>query len=129
MDLYNKLFPFKLEVPPGASYWPFLIVTILAFSIVVWFVLKVIPGPMIRGILAERQTAIQHSSDQVDSTLRETAEMRDDYRTRLEGIADETRHRMDEAIREAAALRDTILAEAKVTAEAVARREIGRAHV
>ena len=50
---------------------------------------------MIRGILAERQTAIEHANDQVDSTMRETAEMRDDYRNRLEGIADETRHRME----------------------------------
>lgn len=114
--------PFKLDVPPGADFWPFLIVSVLALVLVLLFIFKVYPANEIRGILNEREAAIARAQEQVDQTMRETEEMRNDYRQRLQGIETETQRRLAEAVSEANTLRDSILAEARTSADAIVRR-------
>jgi F-type H+-transporting ATPase subunit b len=118
----QDFFPWIVEHPPEAGFLPFLMVTVIAFLVVAWFVWTKIPGPMIRGILDERRSAIAHAADQVQSTLRETEQMRNDYRLRLEGIHSETERRLAEAVQEAESIRDAILEDAKKVAAAIVQR-------
>jgi F-type H+-transporting ATPase subunit b len=118
----QDFFPWVIEHPPEAGLLPFVMVSVIAFAVVVWFVLKMVPGPMIRGILDERKTAIAHAADQVQSTLRETEHMRNDYRVRLEGIHQETERRLAEAVHEAESLREAILEDARKAAAAIVQR-------
>src|SRR5687767_2647689 len=114
-------FPFILEHPGEYSDLQWLVVRSIGLALVLLVFWKWIL-PMIRQPLQERQLAIVTSSEQVEQTLRETQEMRNDYQVRLTGIAEETERRMQEAVREAEDLGDRILAEARHTAAALARR-------
>ena len=122
MPSLQEFIPWVVEHPPEAGYLPFLMVSVIAFAVVIFFVLKVVPGPMIRGILDERRTAIATAADQVESTLRETEHMRNDYRVRLEGIQHETERRLAEAVQESGTLRDAILEDARKMAAAIVQR-------
>jgi F-type H+-transporting ATPase subunit b len=122
MPSIQEFIPWVVERPPDAGYLPFLMVSVIAFVVVVYFVFKVVPGPMIRGILDERRTAIAHAADQVQSTLSETEHMRNDYRARLEGIQSETERRLADAVNEASTLRDAILEDARKHAAAIVQR-------
>ncbi len=121
MDI-RQFFPWVIEHPSDAPHVQFIIVTVFAFLLVVAFAWKLIPGPMIRGILDERRTAIGHAVDQVESTLRETEQMRNDYRQRLEGIHHETERRLAEAVLEASSLREAILEDAQKASQSIVRR-------
>jgi F-type H+-transporting ATPase subunit b len=118
----HEFIPWVLEHPPEAGYVPFFMVSLIAFALVILFAHKLVPGPMIRLALEERRTAIAHAADQVQSTLRETEHMRNDYRVRLEGIHTETEHRLADAVHEASTLRDSILEDARKVAAAVVQR-------
>src|SRR2546422_5787196 len=102
-------FPFILEHPPEFSDGQWLMVRGLGFLLVIWIFWKFI-RPMITVHLVTRHGAIVEADHQVQSTLRETEEMRNDYQARLETIQDETRRRLDEAVHEAESLREQILA-------------------
>jgi F-type H+-transporting ATPase subunit b len=121
---FSKLLtnPFILEHPGEISDLQWLIVRGIGFVLVIWVIVKFILPTQITPHLVSRREEIQIADDQVKSTLAETAQMRDDYRVRLEGIEDETEARMAEAVREAGDIRDHILTEAKVSAEAIVRR-------
>lgn len=114
-------FPFILEHPAEYSDLQWLIVRGVGFVLVAWIFMKFVL-PMIQQPLRERQGAIITAADQVEQTLKETEEMRNDYRTRLTGIEEETGRRLEEAVREAEELSDRILAEGRQTASALARR-------
>lgn len=118
----QDFFPWIIEHPPEAGLVPFVMVSALGFLVVAWFVWTKIPGPLIRGILDERKTAISHAVDQVQSTLRETEHMRNDYRLRLEGIQQEAERRLGEAVEEAGDLRQAILEDARKVAAAIVQR-------
>lgn len=122
MDILRQMWPWVIEHPPEAGLVPFLTVSFVAFAIVVWFVVTKIPGPMFRTILDERRTAIAHAADQVQSTLRDTEHMRNDYRARLEGIHIETERRLAEAVHEAESIRDAIIEDARKLAAAIVQR-------
>ena len=121
---FSKLLtnPFILEHPAEISDLQWLIVRGIGLALVVWVVVKFILPTQITPHLVNRREEIQIADDQVKSTLAETAQMRDDYRLRLEGIEEETEARMAEAVREAGDIRDHILSDAKLTAEAIVRR-------
>jgi F-type H+-transporting ATPase subunit b len=125
MPSIQEFIPWVVEHPPEAGYVPFLMVSLIAFAVIVWFVWKVMPSPGVTGlgsVLQERRTAIAHAADQVQSTLRETEQMRNDYRTRLEGIQNETERRLVEAVSEASTLRDAILEDARKVAASIVQR-------
>ena len=114
-------FPFILEHPGEYTDLQWLIVRGVGLLLVGLVFFKWIL-PMLQQPLRERQAAIVTSSEQVEQTLRETNEMRNDYRARLTGIEQETDRRLQEAVREAEELSDRILAEARQTASALERR-------
>jgi F-type H+-transporting ATPase subunit b len=118
----QDFFPWVIEHPPEAGLVPFVTVSVLAFLVVGWFVWTKVPGPLIRGILDERKAAIAHAADQVQSTLQETEHMRNDYRTRLEGIQHETELRLADAVRESETIRDAILEDAGKVAASIVQR-------
>lgn len=123
-------FPFILEHPPEFTDIQWLMVRGIGFVLVFWIFWKFI-RPMVGVHLVSRHEAIVEADHQVQSTLHETKEMRDDYQARLESIQDETRRRMDEAVHEAEMLREQILSEARQTATTIARRgedEVAREH-
>ncbi len=115
--------PWALEYPheqvQSSGQW--LIVLTVGFLLLALIVYRFIV-PFVGGLLRERQTAIANAAAQVEQTLTETRSMRSDYQQRLERIEDETAQRMEEAVREADRLREQILAEARVNAEAILRR-------
>jgi F-type H+-transporting ATPase subunit b len=114
-------FPFILEHPAEYSDVQWLIVRGIGF-VLVFLVFWKFVRPMIVQPLRERQGAIITTAEQVEQTLRETEEMRNDYRARLTGIQEETERRLQEAVREAEDLSERILAEARNTANSLARR-------
>jgi len=113
--------PLILEHPAEYSDLQWLIVRGIGFVLVLWIIIKFIV-PMFKGILDTRQTAIVEAATQVETTLRDTQEMRNDYRQRLAQIEDETRQRLADAEREAEDLKERILAEARQNAAALVRR-------
>jgi F-type H+-transporting ATPase subunit b len=113
--------PIVLEHPADITDVQWLIIRTVGFVIVAAIVVKV-GIPVLRGLLTERQRAIQETEDQVAETMRQTSEMRSDYQLRLERIQDEAEQRMADAVREADSLRDHILAEAREVADAIVRR-------
>jgi F-type H+-transporting ATPase subunit b len=114
--------PFVLEFPAGISTTQWLIVRGIGLLLVIWVVVKFILPTQITPHLVGRREEIVIADKQVEDTMRETRQMRDDYRQRLEGIEGETAARMEEAVREAGDLREHIIAEAKLTAESIVRR-------
>lgn len=120
--------PWTLHPPPSITNplvsittYQWLVVNIAGFAALVYIIVKFVV-PVIRGMLNERRKAIEDAADQVASTLAETERMRNDYRQRLESIEDETRARMEEAVAEAARLRDQILQDAQSSAAAIVQR-------
>src|SRR5258707_1149180 len=107
--------PFILEHPAEFSDLQWLLVRGIGFVLVFWIFWKFI-RPMVTVHLVSRHDAIVEADHQVQSTLRETREMRDDYQARLETIHGETQRRLEEAVHEAESLREQILTEAKQAA-------------
>lgn len=114
--------PFILEHPHEISDVQWLIVRLVGLVLLVWIAAKFILPAQIKPHLVSRREDIQTAADQVEATMLETSQMRDDYRQRLARIEDETNARMAEAVREADDLRNHIIREAKQTAEAIVRR-------
>jgi F-type H+-transporting ATPase subunit b len=121
MEFLHK-WPFILEFPKEVNNVQWLIVRLVGLLLVFWIIKKFIWPSMIRTHLVDRHTAIVEADQQVQETMRETADMRNDYRARLEGIEHETQRRLDEAVHEAETLREQILAEAHANAQAIVRR-------
>jgi len=133
MDFSKLLqWPFILEHPDDAQnpitdiQW--ITVRGIGFLLVAWMFMKFVV-PMFSGPMATRRKAIIDAQDQIDSTLKETESMRNDYRQRLDKLEDETQARMSEAVRESEQLSAHILSDAKSIASSIVRRgedEVGR---
>jgi F0F1-type ATP synthase membrane subunit b/b' len=121
---FSKLLhnPFVLEHPGDVSDIQWLIVRGIGFLLVLWIILKFIIPMFFKQQLIDRQQNIVTAAEQVEQTMRETEQMRNDYRVRLERIEDEAEARMAEAIREAEDLRNQILAEEMINSENIVRR-------
>ena len=120
MEFLHK-WPFILEHPAEYSDLQWLAVRGIGLVLLAFVFVKFV-WPMVSVHLISRHAAIVEAASQVEETMRETEEMRNDYRVRLESIHHETQLRLDEAVRESEALREQILAEANVNAEAIVRR-------
>jgi F-type H+-transporting ATPase subunit b len=114
-------FPWGFKPPPDVSQFQWAVVLTAGFILFALVYAKVI-GPIVRSLLQERQAAIIETYNQVETTLRETEQLRNDYVQRLEHIEDETEARMADAVREAEMLRDQILEEARHNAALLIQR-------
>jgi F-type H+-transporting ATPase subunit b len=114
-------FPWGFKPPPDITEFQWAVVLTAGFILFALVYAKII-GPILRSLLKERQEAIIETYDQVETTLRETEQMRNDYRQRLEHIEDETEARMADAVREAETLREQILEEARHNAALLIQR-------
>jgi F-type H+-transporting ATPase subunit b len=111
--------PFKIEDP--SIY----VALLIGFVLIVVFFWKVnIPGsvPYFRDVLGPRAERIQDEQDQVKKALEETERIRNDYKRRLDQIEAEQTQRLNDAVREADAARESIIAEAQESVQAIRRR-------
>lgn len=114
--------PWILEHPAEVTDVQWLIVSTIGFVLVAFIFYKFVLLGMIAPHLKDRTVAIEEADRQVQQTLAETEQLRNDYRQRLERIEEETQQRMTAAIREAENLRDQILADGREHAAALVRR-------
>ncbi|NLI00083.1 MAG: hypothetical protein GX446_11410 [Chthonomonadales bacterium] len=120
--------PWILEHTSDVTNWQWFVVRTVGFLALLYIVVRFIV-PVVGSMLHTRREAITESSEQVRTTLAEAEKMRDDYRARLERIADETALRLQEAVREAEDLQAHIQEEAQQQAAAIVertRRELRR---
>ena len=113
--------PWVLEHPSNINNLQWLIVTGIGFILIAWLVGKFII-PMIGGMLDERKKSIVDAAAQVESTMHEAEQMRNDYKSRLDGIQEETRIRLEAAVKEAEALEQQIRQETDRDAKNVIQR-------
>ncbi len=116
MDPY--VVPWLLEHPADISDFQWIVVRTAGFLALAALVVKLIV-PAIRAKLEERTTTVADSLDQVRQALADAEAIRDDYRDKLDHIAEETQRRLDEAVASAAELRSHIESEARQHAEAI----------
>ncbi len=120
--------PWFLEHTSDVTDLQWLMVRTVGFVLLAAIVVRLIV-PVMRKMLESRRQAIIETTEQVQHTLAETEQLRDDYHVRLERIADETALRMQEAVRESEELQAHILEEARQQAAAMierTRRELKR---
>lgn len=112
--------PFAIEYPDR------ILALLVGFVLIVLLLWKVnVPlfsYPYVSGVLKERAERIARNHAQVERALTEVRQLRDDYAARLRSIEEETRQRIDAAVREAEAVREEIIAEAQETARLLRRR-------
>lgn len=113
--------PWILEHTADVSDVQWLLIRTVGFLALAGIVVRFIV-PVFRQMLASRRQTIIETAEQIRHTREETEKMRDEYRTRLERIADETSARMQEAVREADELQAHIREEARQQAEAIIER-------
>jgi len=122
--------PWLLEHTSEVTDLQWLLVRTAGFAALAFIVVKFIV-PVVRGMLNSRLRTIEETAEQVRSTLEETERMRDDYRERLDNIAEETARRLEAAVAEADQLRQHIEGEARQQSEAIVaqtRAELRREH-
>ncbi|MBM3494743.1 MAG: ATP synthase F0 subunit B [Armatimonadetes bacterium] len=120
--------PWILEHTSDVTNLEWFIVRTVGFIVLAAIVVRFIV-PVIRSMLSVRRQTIVETTEQVRNTLVETEQLRDDYRGRLERIAEETELRLGEAVREAEELQASIRDEAREQADALVertRRELRR---
>jgi F-type H+-transporting ATPase subunit b len=112
--------PFNIEDPKAflAQVIGFILLVLL-----LWYVnVPVFSRPFIRELLVNRETRVEEVHNQLDIAVTDTQKLRDDYAERLRNIEIESRQQIERAVREADAVHDEIIADARRTAEAVVRR-------
>ncbi len=114
--------PFLLEHPPDISNAGYAIVQVVGFLLLAFVFVKLVWPSMVQPHLDARRVAIADAKQQVEQTHNETREMLGDYRRRLEGIHQETQRRIEDALTEAEALRESILADGRTASAAIIRR-------
>lgn len=121
---FSKLLhnPFVMEHTPEISNGQWLTVRGIGFLLVMFVIIRWIWPSMIQPHLNNRKADIIETAHQVEVTLSETEAMRADYEIRLHKIEDEQRARLEEAVHEADALKQQIVAEGEAAANAILRR-------
>ncbi len=100
-----------------------IVVGFILLGLLLWFVnVPQFSRPFFRGLLNERAESIQRKHAQVDQAAAEIQQLRDDYASRLREIETESRKRIQDAVREADAAREEIIADAQNTARQVQLR-------
>jgi len=94
------------------------IIAFLIFAGVFW---KLAQGPLLK-ILDQRQADIQATYDQLDADRDAMVKTRREYEQRLAGIEAEAREQIQNAVKEAQALREQMLSDAQRQAESILER-------
>src|SRR5947207_1460840 len=89
-------FPWKLEHTSQVTSTQWLIISLVGFALIVWVFLKFVWPSMVRPHLVDRHRGIVEAARQVESTMSETRQLRDEYQRRLEQIHEETQRRIEE---------------------------------
>lgn len=122
--------PWVLEHPSDITGAQWFIVRTAGFVLLALIVMRFIV-PVIRGMLENRRQAIVETVEQVRTTLAEAERLRDDYRDRLDHIAEETARRLDAAVADAQQLTEHIETQGREQADAIVaqtRAELRRDH-
>lgn len=98
---------------------PALLLTQIIGFLILLFVLNRFMFKPIFGILDQRQADIKATYDQLDDDRRRMEQTRRDYEQRLAGIETEAREKIQAAVKEAQALRDSLIADAQAQAATV----------
>ena len=106
------------NVGPLALNIPLIVTQIIGFLILLWCLNRFVFKPIF-AILDERQKAIQDTYDQLDKDRAAMEQTRRQYEERLANIEHDARERIQAAVKEAQALRDSLVADAQRQAEAI----------
>ncbi len=98
--------------------WQLLVTQIIGFLILMVILHRVFTTKVF-GILDERRKDIQDTYDQLDRDRAMMEQTRRDYEQRLANIEAEARERIQAAVKEAQALRDNLVADARTQAESI----------
>lgn len=98
-----------------------LVVTAAGFLVLVWFLRRFAFGPVL-DMLQRRQDTIISDLDQAEARRKEMERLQQEYATRLAQIEDEARDRIQQAVKEAQAARDEILARAHNDSQGIVQR-------
>ncbi len=102
MDILNQL-----------SITPALLITQIIGFLILMVVLHRVFTTKVFGILDERRDSIKGAYDQLDADRAAMEDLRRQYEQRLAGIEAEARAKIQEAVKEAQALRDNLVADAR----------------
>jgi len=95
-----------------------LLTQVIGFLILLWLLNRFMFKPIF-GILDQRQADIKATYDQLDDDRARMEQTRRQYEQRLAGIEAEAREKIQDAVKEAQALRDNLVADARNQAEAI----------
>jgi F-type H+-transporting ATPase subunit b len=113
----------------GIKRWDLGIYTLVVFGLLMFILGRYAWGPIIQG-LQKREDIIRRARDEAEQALAEAQKFRDELAAQRASAADEVRGLMDEARRDAQALRDQMRADAAKDVQAERerlRREIDSA--
>jgi F-type H+-transporting ATPase subunit b len=106
------------NIGPLALNIPLIVTEAIGFLALLWFLNKYVFKPIF-GILDERQRLIAETYDQMDQDRARMEETRRQYEQRLAGIESEAREKIQAAVKEAQALRDSLIADAETHAATI----------
>jgi F-type H+-transporting ATPase subunit b len=98
---------------------PALLITQIVGFIILMLLLNRFMFKPIFGILDQRQADIKATYDQLDEDRARMEQTRRDYEQRLQGIEEESREKIQAAVKEAQALRDNLIADAEAHAATI----------
>ena len=111
-----------MEILNALGIDPKMLVTqIVGFIILVLLLKRFLYAPLF-SVIDQRQADIKATYDQLDADRAAMERTRREYEERLAGIENEARERIQAAIKEAQALRDGIVTDARQQAETIVQR-------
>ncbi len=106
------------NVGPLALNIPLIVTQIIGFLLLIYLLNRFVFTPIF-AILDQRQKDIQETYDQLDRDRAAMETTRREYEARLAGIEAEAREKIQAAVKEAQALRDNLVADARTQAESI----------
>ena len=98
---------------------PALLLTQIVGFIILMLLLNRFAFKPLFGILDQRQADIKATYDQLDDDRRRMEQTRRDYELRLQGIEEEAREKIQAAVKDGQALRDSLVADAQMQAATI----------
>jgi F-type H+-transporting ATPase subunit b len=94
------------------------IVQLLAFLVMFWLFKKFLWGPIL-GVIEQRQTEVEGVYRDAETVRDEALSARKDYEARLARSEEDARQRINEALQQAAALKDEIIDNARAESDRI----------
>lgn len=101
--------------------WGYILTQVGSFLILLFLMTKFLFKP-IQGLLEERRERIRRAIEDAERERQEAERLRSEYEQHLAQIEDEARRRIQEAMQEAYAARDELLAQARADAQRMLER-------